>query len=306
MKTLKSQKLKPSKMGNLTFLICLLGLGWWIRSSWTATPQAKAASITISPVNLEPSKYSQMPLKTERALPEALPAPPYIPNLEEIRAAEYPENPPQQADYFNDEILARLEDTNKPLSSVCASLSNIDRKQNGKFSRKEILKRFEDSVLGVSRDPAIESIQPVLRFVLKRPELMGLLKLDPSTKGVDAASRTLRKYRALMMNQRQLEQVMDQSYLLLMLGRSIEKKPRLASATYVMQYCQTIEDDLNNLKATNFEADKKTFMEFLAASKIDPASIGFDPQYKTDLELEQDGNSYSFNVGWMKQYVAVR
>lgn len=43
---------------------------------------------------------------------------------------------------------------------------------------------------------------------------------------------------------------------------------------------------------------KKNFKDFLKATQIRPEDIGYDPEYKTNLDVEREGDAYSFNVGW--------
>jgi hypothetical protein len=207
---------------------------------------------------------------------------------------------PMSGSPISPETLQRLE-SSSTLSSVCSSISRIDRKQNEPIPREQLAKRFEDSVFDRSADPTFESVKPIVKFVLQRPSLRHLLGLtndiNQSTGGVQTAYD---EYRALADNQTNLKAILDQSYLLLMLGRSVEIKPELASDLNVMKYCEALEGNINSLGAVDFKAQKKSFDEFLKAANIKPDSIGYEPEYETDLRLEYERNTYSYNVGWLR------
>lgn len=271
-------------------------------STWLAV---KGGHDTLTPIKKsEIHSPPAQPQVNPQSTPSVLLQPP-IPT-EEFKTADIPG---PNTEVFNEDMFKKLEDKNAPLSAVCKSLGKIDRKQNAAVKAEEFSDRFKDSVLGRSSDPAFASVQPIVRYVLKDPALKRILGRESEEKtGLDgdASVRALLMYRALLSNRQQLEHVLNQSYLLLMLGRTVERNPELAKSPQVKKYCNAIETELNDLKPVDFSEEKRGFLEFLHASNIEPASIGFDPEYKTDIDIELDGDSYSYQTGWLTKLIAAQ
>jgi hypothetical protein len=283
------EKKQSGKISYFAFTVTTLILSVWILSNissiTTAPKQAQVSSSpdetpAVSPTfNATPSPLA--PMADSEPLPQFLPTP----------TASF---------VFKKEIIAKLESSSK-LSSVCESISKMDRKQNEPIPMEKLSERFEDSVFDRSADPTFESLKPILKYVLRKPALRGLVfQKDDSNPSQSTSDQIYEKYKALADNRSQLESIMDQSYLLLMLGRSVDVKPELASDPDVENYCYAIEAKLNNLSKVDFGAQKQAFGEFLKIAGIDPGLIGFDPGYKTDLHIEMDGTSYSYNLGWIR------
>jgi hypothetical protein len=285
------KNMRSKELGYFTFFVCLAPVSIWIASNIISSTQ---------PQSTEVKAHNEVLTTTEEQMPVDIPAilPPELENIvsELPPAAQMPAR-----SQFRPEIIRRLE-SSSILSSVCSSIAKMDRKQNEPITREQLAKRFEDSVFDRSSDPTFESVKPILKFVLRKPSLRHVLGLkndiNQSTGGVQAAYD---EYKALADNQEQLKAILDQSYLLLMLGRSAELKPELASDTDVMRYCQAVEGNLNSLGAVDFTVQKKIFGEFLKAADIEPESIGYEPEYETDLRLEYERNTYSYNVGWIRK-----
>ncbi len=288
----RHKKSSSSLFAITTGLISAVTLYVWIASNPTqpAQPKKRVEETKLASNSAKPLNPRQSPLEDDV---QNTPVP-----------AESDETAEGQS-IFSESTFKILEDTSAPLSSVCSSLTKIDRKQNGPLKGEEIGKRFEDSVHGRSADPALASVQPIVRFVLTRPAFKGLFDRNLATaQQVHATERAFRKYRAIFSNRDQLEHVMNQSYLLHMLGRSVEINPDLAMDPNVMRYCNAIESELNDLRVTNFEDESKAFLEFLNAANIDPSAIGFNPNYKTSLNVEVNGDSLSFHMGWIHSLLA--
>lgn len=202
---------------------------------------------------------------------------------------------------LDDDIFDHLEDETMPLSSVCSSLSGIDRSQTKTINSEDLSRRLRESILGRSKDPTALSLQPILRFYLSQPlikEMNGRGTTDIFA--IEAKSKTLAKFQVIKAHQAQMEHIMDQSYLLLMMGRVAQQNPHLASDPNVLVYCDQIEATINNLNIIDFNREKEEFSHFLAETKIDPKSIGFDPSYKTNLAVEWDSRGVlSHSLGWV-------
>jgi hypothetical protein len=251
------------------------------------------------PINSERTTSPQMINNVENSADRSSQtAAPHQPHM--VPAQPEPVSPQSSEHATRNQIFSKLE-SETTLSDVCNSIEKIDRKQNEPLRRDEVFARLEDSVFKRSSDPLIESVKPILKFALRNPALRGFLGIrDDSNPTVALDQSIFEKYKALEQNQKQIEAILDQSYLLLMLGRSVELKPELVSDPEVMNYCRSIEANLNSLNTGNFKEQKKKFNEYLTAIELKPDDIGFYPEYQTDLKIEHDDKSFAYNIGWVK------
>jgi hypothetical protein len=289
--------MKKTQLSLLSFALCGLVLIAWV-----------AFSVSTKTRPVEPAR--QAPAGAPEQTSSAQVSPGQSPSSAETEletAASSPESAPPVMKLLSDSAVQQLE-SQSTLSSVCGSLSKINRKQNEPIEPDELSERFEDSVFGRSFDPVLESVKPIVKFALKKRALRGFLgQPDDMNDTVAPDQRAFNRYQALAASREEIEQILDQSYLLMMMGRSVELNPGLASDPHLISYCDSIESELNHLTATNFTEQKKLFREFLRSAQIQPDSIGFDPEYKTDLKLELlDGAGTSFNVGWLRELYASR
>lgn len=86
-------------------------------------------------------------------------------------------------------------------------------------------------------------------FVLQKPALRGLVGVaDDSNTSLGA----IEKFKALVTNRQQMENILDQSYLLLMIGRTVELDPKLAADPMSQSICNAIESKINSLDEAKF------------------------------------------------------
>jgi hypothetical protein len=278
------KQIKDKKV--ISLFVCISALMLWTASS--TKPGVKKTGVKVVQ-KTELLNNSPEPV----ALPETQTHPSVNPSEPSLHAQHAESG---TGEMFSKDVIQKLE-SESTLSSVCGSLDKIDRKQNAPLGLGEWHKRFEDSVFGRSMDPTFESVKPVLRFVFKKPMLKGMTEHFPDiSSGLNPV--------ALMANRKQMELILDQSYLLMMIGRTVDLNPKLASDPQVVAYCNAIESKLNSLTEVDFDKQKEAFSDFLETVGIEQNAIGFSPEYKTALEVEMRDGSFSFNIGWLEQFLA--
>jgi hypothetical protein len=286
MKTRKiKNKFARNQLSTSAFFVCLIILGMAAMSSRHSPIGSEQKHPTSSVTKkLQDTMVPALASGTLPAENSAVRSSPQVPHAR---------HEPQSM--FDLAVLRKLEDPTAPLSAVCDKISKLDPRDLGQLNKKPHAERLDDSVLGRTLDPAFESVQPALRYALTQPSLKGVVaNYDPRISLSDA-------YKALTGHREELEYILDQSYLLFMLSRSVEANPALASNPQVTGYCNIIESSLNEMKPVNFEKEKRAFSEWLAAVKVDPNSIGYDPGYKSDLDIELEETTFSYKVGWLKE-----
>jgi hypothetical protein len=289
----KAKKMSENKISYQAFFACLATLSIWIGS--LLMPQTSPDHASVKDRSSVKDARPSQGTGTSADRPSNLNSEVQKPAVEEAGSSKEE----SKQGFFSDAILKELENASAPLSSVCGTLPKIDREQNKIFSQEELTKRFEDSVFGRSADPTFESVKPILRYMLSQPSLKAILGRDESLERSPATMRAYTKYQGLLMNRERLESILDQTYLLYMLGKSVAMNPELANDREVMNYCNAIESELNQNGKSDFLAEKKAFAEFLKTAKIDPDMIGFDPKYKSDIDLQLAGDALGGNIGWL-------
>ena len=254
--------------------------------------------------------------QTQDKAKEALPAPSkdQEPQLATEKAESVGDPSPSNSMEEDSRLaLAPLIDTRKPLSAACRTLTSMDRKQTEKLNPKEFGRRFQDSLLDKSSDPLMESLKPVLKLTLTQPSMQELIaKVEAAQpeertslmSKMDFYSSAYSAYQEMIQNKPNMEHVLVQSYLTMMLGRVIEVRPDLAQNRHVLDYCEQIEKILNEGEATDFQEAKRAFMDFLSEVNVDPNSIGFDPHYKTRVQIKFDKSGLHFRGGWIDEVFA--
>ncbi len=183
-------------------------------------------------------------------------------------------------------------------------------KQTGSISSSDFSKRLEDSTFDKSSDPLMESLKPVLKYALQQPHMKDLIKevqeAPPSEQSslmnkTDFYYSAYKAYQEMMANQKNMESILDRSYLTMMFGRLLEARPELASDPQVLGYCEAIEKQLNEGRNSNFGEEKKAFLDFLQQVQVDPKRIGFDSNYQTKLQVEFGKSGLHFKGGWLDE-----
>jgi hypothetical protein len=285
------KSMNKDEMSWASFLVCLIALTFWI--AYKCLPSSHKVNITSSSVDSKPAAKTALSANSNTS-----------PKIEEFSPIATGFQQPAISDetisahtaLFGEDVLRNLEDPTAPLSSACGKLSKVNRQINPAMQSGSAPERLGNSIMGRSTDLTYETVQPVLRYVFRQPNLHGVIgRFGSETVGIQDALA------AINQNRKEMERILDQSYLLYMLSRTVEQNPDLASDPHVLTYCNAIEDQLNHFSKSNFADEKMAFAEFLNAVKVNPEKIEFDMNYRTDLSPEVEANSYTYDVGWLKK-----
>lgn len=251
------------------------------------------------------------------ATPTARPTTP--PPTTDIEPTQTPEPPPAPTGPTakdreeNQKLLADLSDERLPLANVCAYMRNASLMPPGSYSLKDFGQRFKDSVLNEEKEPIVQSMKPALRFILTQPRMKSLIDEANAAvaRGEDEGffkkasfyAQAYAAYGEMKNNQHETEAIMDRTYFLMMMARAFSQKPELASDNYVAQYCQSIEKAVNDKVPVNLAEERAEFEKFLSSSNIDPKSIGYDPNYKTNIAISFNASGLRFKGGWIDSLI---
>lgn len=206
-------------------------------------------------------------------------------------------------------LINDMTDERLPLAEVCGNLRYSHKVQLNGYSLKDFGQAYKDSVISSEKDPVIQAIKPSLRYIFRQPQMRGLLTLalESSEKGEDESlmgkaefyNKAYSAYRELQARQKNVEQIMDRSYQLMILSKVMAKKPLLINDVAVKNYCQDLEAALNNSNPTNYEEERKEFSAFMQESGVDPKEVGYDPNYRTQLSISMGSKTMRMDGGWI-------
>lgn len=140
-----------------------------------------------------------------------------------------------------------LMSTDKPLSDFCGSLKNS---KSGIFNEKEFGQAFIESASDETKDPRIQAMKPMLRYVMRLPKVNELIKQAEAAvdrndesflKKAEFYSQAVTAFTEMKDHQADIESVMDRSYLLLQLSKIVAQKPELLTDARIQSYCSGVE-----------------------------------------------------------------
>lgn len=190
-------------------------------------------------------------------------------------------------------IFADMIDSQKPISDFCDSLKNS--RSTPFVSNAQISKAMEDSVLSENKDPRIQAIKPVLRYMMQMPKMNELLR-EAEAAGDEGSDTMMKKagfyanvfsaFNEIQEHKADLESVMDRSYFYVGLNNLVSRKPELLNDPRLQNYCSGIEVAFNQKRPVDFAAERNDFLNFLNEVDVTPADIHFNPNYKTEINFE--------------------
>lgn len=206
-------------------------------------------------------------------------------------------------------LVSDLLSTDKPLSDFCSSLKNA---KDGTFDQAEFGEAFNRSLDEQTRDPRIQAVKPMLRYVMRLPKMTDMIQEAQSAverhdegflQKAEFYTKALSAFGEMKAHKSDIESVMDRSYLLLGLNKLLAKRPELQQDSRLQNYCGSIELSFNQARPVDYENEKKDFLNFLNDVGATPQEIGFDPQYKSDVNFHFSGRSLTFEGGWLSDLV---
>lgn len=206
-------------------------------------------------------------------------------------------------------MVADLLSPQKPLSDFCSSLKNA---KDGVFEREEFGQAFNQSLDEEKRDPRIQAVKPMLRYVMRLPKINDMIQEAQAAverndegflKKAEFYSKALRAFGEMKEHKGDIESVMDRSYLLLGLNKLLAAKPELINDFRLQNYCGGVELSFNQGRPVDYENEKKDFLKFLDDVGVSPKDIGFDTEYKSNVTFNFSGSSLTFEGGWLSDLV---
>lgn len=230
-------------------------------------------------------------------------------NLAESIETSEPEENEEPDSTIKEAMVADLLSPQKPLSDFCSSLENA---KDGAFEQAEFGEAFNDSLNEKTRDPRIQAVKPMLRYVMRLPKMTNMIQeaqaaVDRNDEGflqkAEFYSKALQAFGEMKAHKSDIESVMDRSYLLLGLNKLLAKKPDLAHDSRLQNYCGDIELSFNQGRPVDYENEKQDFLKFLDDVGTSAQEIGFDPNYKSNVNFNFSGRALTFEGGWISELV---
>lgn len=211
---------------------------------------------------------------------------------------------------FQEKALEDLTSSAVPLSNFCGSLKNA---KTGRLTEDEFGDAFEKSVSADTQDPRIQAAKPAIRYMLRLPTVSNLISEIEAAGGEPEQQDFVAKakfyalaysaYGEMKQHQGEIESALDRGYLYMGLNNLVAQKPELANDPKIQSFCSSAETAFNQSSALDFEREKKDFLTLLAGSGVQAKDIGFDPNYKTTIELKLENNSLTMNGGWLEDLI---
>lgn len=206
-------------------------------------------------------------------------------------------------------MVADLLSPQTPLSDFCSSLKNA---KDGTFERAEFGEAFNRSLDEETRDPRIQAVKPMLRYVMRLPKMTDMIQeaqaaIERNDEGflkkAEFYSKAVLAFGEMKEHKTDIESVMDRSYLFLGLNKLLAKNPGLLNDSRLQNYCGGIELSFNQGRPVDYENEKKDFLKFLGDVGSNPKDIGFDPGYKSNVDFNFSGKALTFEGGWLSDLV---
>ena len=197
----------------------------------------------------------------------------------------------------------------RPASDVCRFLRNADQSKINGYTVEEFDDRFEKSGLTDEKDPVVQSMKPILRLLFQMPTIQKLIEMaSTAAKENDQSFKTKADFYKMAyqmsvevtQNIPKFESISDKTYFLYMMARATNLRPDLATDPSAIEYCTSIENAINTNSDFPIDLQKREFERFLAYTKLTPAEVGYDPNYKTQLKMEWNSSSVRLKGGWME------
>lgn len=199
---------------------------------------------------------------------------------------------------------------NKPLSNFCSSLRNA---KAGKMDNQEVNRAFQASLDEATADPRAQALKPLFRYILRMPELQELIGAAEKSAGqaeegfADKAEfygKAVSAFMAMRAHKQDFESVADRSYLFYKLNSAVAQKPEILADERLKKFCEDIETAFNTNVPVQFDQEKKNFERLLSEVGVDAASIGYDPNYKTEFAVVMGKSNLNLTGGWLNEAFA--
>jgi hypothetical protein len=210
------------------------------------------------------------------------------------------------------EALNNLMDPRQPKSQICSHLIHANLiPDDFQYTKETFGENFKAVLLDEqqAKDPALIELLAPIRHFLQQPKMRQLVEQIVMAAQSGQASSLVEKagfyaslygvYQEMLEQKPAAERLMDRGYHLMMLARAVKKNPSLVSDSGLRDYCERTEQALNSGDEMNWSAEQTEFQNLLAALHVDPQDIGYNPKYKSKIQVEQSAKGMHFHGGWM-------
>lgn len=204
-------------------------------------------------------------------------------------------------------------DERKPLIDVCRSMGRAAESGFLKDPKNASARYFFQSLAEENKDPLAESAAPAMRMIFRAPGMQSMM--DMVLKADEAQDPGLIKkaefyyeiYRAgtyLKNHLPELNSILQQSYNIYHLMRAVALKPELANSPQVVTFCEELQNSLNT--QSEFKADEGALemQSFLEQNGIKPSDVGYDPKYRSKVDMSVSNSQLTVNDSWLAQIFA--
>lgn len=210
-------------------------------------------------------------------------------------------------------IFRDLMDERKPLTEFCSLLGRPSTAART-LKPEELGEILLDHFTKGPSDPAMEAFMPFMRQFFRYDETRDLFKMiDEAQREGDQGflqkaqfyAGVAKAYAKVSGSKAEFDRIGDRTYHLLMIARIADRHPELARDRAVGDYCRQIQGALNEQKPFGDE-ERKAFQDFLSQSGVSAKEIGYDPNYRTNIEFSRKDGGLNFHGGWLDSWVETK
>ncbi|MNK07784.1 hypothetical protein D3C87_257030 [compost metagenome] len=293
--------------------VILVGFGVWTLSKLPSTFEIKEA---VTPAGLKPAPElppqdmaTQLPAQNpegdvESKAVETAPAPT---QSKEEKVSQLGLDVLRD-DFANEQV---------PLLDSCKSLSAASESRLLDDDHSPAKYFFESLAAGRNpdkKDPLVESAAPVLRYVFRAPgmkEAFELITQAQETKDQSLLEKAefygnlLRAGAYLKEHREDVDVLLQRTYNMHVLAKAVAQKPELARDSATLSFCDQIEKSVNH-GSENYDpaAEAQEVSKFLSEVGVSPGSVGFDPNYRSQVKLNLSSSQVRLNDTWIVQLFA--
>ncbi|UYL08204.1 hypothetical protein B9G69_014225 [Bdellovibrio sp. SKB1291214] len=299
--------LKISALSVASLVVVLGGLGVWLLTQLPGPSSVKQA-LDASSAKLEHRESPALPNSALQDIEQTYAAEEMAAHQEASAEAESSSGKANKFDMFV--LLNDFSNPEAPMVTACRDLSRAG--ESGFFPKKPETPavNFFDSLAKPQKDPVIESIAPLLRYIFRSPGAREMIQLSEKAEGQDNLLQKAEFYKQvyrmanyLTNNLDQLNQVLQKSYNLHIIAKAVALNPQLANDNATMSFCEQIENSLIENQNLSVEEQVQEMQNFLQDSGIDAKSVGFNPGYRAHVQTEFRKDSFAITDSWLQDLV---
>ncbi len=201
-----------------------------------------------------------------------------------------------------------------PLSTVCNHLNNAEKshflRKDDSGSANEFMKSLSEND---QKDPVAESAATLFRFIFRVDGMrelfdmiekadaehdQGLFKKAEFYTKLGIAGQNIRS------NKTNIDRILMKSYNLYTLSRAVGRHPELARDPATLRFCEQIEKNINLKLDFNPDEQAGELQKFLDYAKVDPKEVGYDPNYRSNVDFNFKNNSLQLTQTWIEKLFA--